>query len=143
MVARRSFSLPRAFTGRLDRPTGRPEEWFLGSLQTKVLKALSARGLSSVREVMDALPKRDAVAYTTVMTVLGRLHDKGLVTREKVGKSYRYESRYSPDELRDRMAKHLVGELVDDFGDLALAHFASALDGVDRRRLEKIRRDAR
>lgn len=143
MAARRSPSLPRAFTGRLDRPTGRPEEWFLGSLQTKVLQTLSGRGPSSVRDVMDALPQRDAVAYTTVMTVLGRLHDKGLVTREKVGKSYRYESRYSPNELRDRMAKHLVGELIDDFGDVALTHFASALDGVDRRRLEKIRKGAR
>lgn len=134
--------LPRAFTARLDRPTGRPEEWFLGSLQTKVLGALSRRGPSSVREIADALPKRDALAYTTVMTVLGRLHDKGLATREKLGKGYVYESRYTPDELRDRMAKHLVGELIDDFGDVALAHFATALDGVDRRRLEKIRKGA-
>lgn len=140
---RRSLSLPRAFTGRIDRPTGRPEEWFLGSLQTKILAALSRRGPSTVREVADALPKRDALAYTTVMTVLARLHDKGLVTRKKLGKSFLYESRFRPDELRDRMAKHLVSELIDDFGDVALAHFATALDGVDRRRLDKIRRGAK
>lgn len=143
MVDRRPFRLPRAFTERLDRPTGRPEEWFLGSLQTKVLETLSRRGPSTVRDIVDALPKRDAPAYTTVMTVLGRLHDKGLATREKHGKGYLYRSRYTPEELRDRMARHLVGELVDDFGDVALAHFATALDGVDRRRLEKIRRGAR
>lgn len=140
---RRSLSLPRAFTGRLDRPTGRPEEWFLGSLQTKVLATLSRRGPSTVREIADALPKRDALAYTTVMTVLARLHDKGLVTRRKPGKSFLYESRFTPAELRDRMAGHLVGELLDDFGDVALAHFASALDGVDRRRLDKIRKAAK
>lgn len=140
---RRSLSLPRALTGRLDRPTGRPEEWFLGSLQTKVLAALSRRGPSTVREIADELPERDALAYTTVMTVLARLHDKGLVTRKKLGKSFLYESRFTPDELRDRMASHLVGELIDDFGDVALAHFATALDGVDRRRLDKIRRAAK
>lgn len=140
---RPSLSLPRAFTGRLDRPTGRPEEWFLGSLQTKVLAALGRRGPSTVRDIVDALPKREALAYTTVMTVLGRLHDKGLVTRKKLGRGYVYESRFTPGELRDRMAKHLVGELIDDFGDVALAHFATALNGVDRRRLEKIRRGAR
>lgn len=140
-MERRPFSLPRAFTGRLDRPTGRPEEWFLGSLQTKVLAALSRRGPSTVWDIVAALPKRDAPAYTTVMTVLGRLHDKGLATREKRGKGYVYESRFTPEELRDRMAKHLVGELVDDFGDVAL--FATALDGVDRRRLEKIRKGAK
>lgn len=139
----RSLSLPRAFTGRLDRPTGQPEEWFLGSLQTKVIAALGRRGPSSVRDIVGALPKRDALAYTTVMTVLGRLHDKGLVTRKKIGKGYLYESRFTSEELHDRMAKHLVGELVDDFGDVVLAHFASALDGVDRRRLEKIRKGGR
>lgn len=41
---------PRAFTDRLDRPTGRPEEWFLGSLETRVLQTLSKRDPSTVRE---------------------------------------------------------------------------------------------
>lgn len=133
--------LPRALTGKLTRPTGRPEEWFLGSLQTRVLEALSRRGPSTVREVARAL--RGRFAYTTVMTVLARLHEKGLVGRERQGKGYVYTPRYSAEELRDRMARYLVSELVQDFGDLALAHFASALDRIDRERLLTIRRRAR
>lgn len=130
--------LPRAFTDRLDRPTGRPEEWFLGSLQTKVLQTLSKRGPSTVREIADAL--KDKFAYTTVMTVLGRLYEKGLVGREHLGKGYTYTPRYTEAELRDQMAKYLVDEIVDDFGDVALAHFAGALDRLDRKRLERLRR---
>lgn len=133
-----SKGLPRAFTDRLERPSGRPEEWFLGSLQTKVLEALSKRGPSTVREVAHTL--RDKFAYTTVMTVLGRLHEKGLVGREQHGKGYLYTPRYSALELRDRMAKYLVDEIVEDFGDVALAHFAGALDRADRTRLSKLRR---
>ncbi len=130
--------LPRAFTERLERPTGRPEEWFLGSLQSRVLQALYKRGASSVREIANALT--DRFAYTTVMTVLVRLHEKGLLGREQQGKGYVYTPRYTMAELRDRMAKYLVDEIVEDFGDVALAHFAGALDRVDRRRLARLRK---
>jgi predicted transcriptional regulator len=141
LPVKRRPSLPRALVERLPRRGSRPEEWFLGSLQTRVLATLSRRGPSTVREVADSL--RDQYAYTTVMTVLGKLYEKGLVGREQRGKGYLYTSRYSPEELRDRMARYLVKELVDDFGDLALAHFATALDQVQRRRLAQLRRSSR
>lgn len=131
--------LPRALTERLARRQ-KPEEWFLGSLQSQALRILSGRGPSTVREVVDAFPRTARPAYTTAMTILVKLHEKGLAKRIKQGKGYVYEALYGPDDLRDRMAEHLVRELVDDFGDVALAHFASALSATDRRRLEKLRR---
>jgi predicted transcriptional regulator len=131
--------LPKALTHRLAR-RAKPEEWFLGSLQSQTLRILCRRGPSTVREVVEAFPERDRPAYTTAMTVLVKLHEKGLTRRTKDGKGFVYEALYTPEELRDRMAEHLVRELVDDFGDVALAHFASALSGADRRRLEKLRR---
>lgn len=131
--------LPRALTERTaDR--ARPEEWFLGSLQADILEALATRGPSTVREIADSLPRRDARAYTTVMTILVKLHAKGVVDRRRAGKGFVYTARFAPDELRDRMAKHLVDELVDDFGEAALAHFASALDRLDRARLRRLLR---
>lgn len=131
--------LPRALTERLRR-RAKPEEWFLGSLQTETLRILCRRGPSTVREVVAAFPERDRPAYTTVMTVLVKLHEKGLTRRTRDGRGYVHEALYTPEELRDRMARHLVRRLVDDFGDVALAHFATALSGTDRRRLEKLRR---
>lgn len=140
-MARRP-ELPKALIGRF-AARGRPEEWFLGELQARILETLAARGPSTVREVVEALPGRPRLAYTTVMTVLTRLYEKGIVERRRAGKGYMYVSRYAPDELRDRMAKYLVDELVEDFGEHALTHFASALDRLDRRRLERLRREAR
>lgn len=141
-MSRQPIGLPRAFTDRLSRPNGRPEEWFLGSLQTRVFRVLTKHGPSTVREVADELQRPQPLAYTTVMTVLGTLYQKGIVGRTKQGKGFLYKARFSEDELRGLMAKHLIDELVDDFGDVALAHFASALDGVDRRRLRPLRKPA-
>lgn len=52
----------------------------------------------SVGEIQQRLRAQGTkLAYTTVMTVLGRLHEKGLVTRDKVSRSYRYAaSRQAP-----------------------------------------------
>jgi predicted transcriptional regulator len=104
-----------------------------------VLQTLADHGEGSVREIFEELSRRTPLAYTTVMTVLDHLHTKGIVTRRLAGKGYRYTARFTPNELRDRMARHLVKELVDDFGESALVHFASALDRVDRRRLARLR----
>lgn len=139
-MEKRAFGLPRQLTGRVTRPGGRPEEWFLGSLQARILEVLAARGPSTVREILEALPDRSELAYTTVMTILVKLHAKGVVGRKRKGAGHVYEARYTPAELRDRMAKYLVDELTHDFGDAALVHFASALSRVDRRRLAKLRR---
>ena len=132
-------SLPRALADRF-RERAKPEEWFIGSLQSQTLDILARRGPSTVRDVVEAFPRAQRPAYTTAMTILLKLHAKGLARRTKRGKAFTYEALFTPKELRRRMAQHLVRELVDDFGDVALAHFASALDRVDRRRLERIRR---
>lgn len=133
----------RRLPGALTKKAGqrdRPEEWFLGSLQAGILQLLADRGPSTVREVVEALPRSQTRAYTTVMTILGKLHAKGIVDRRAVGQGYVYSARFTPGELRDRMAGHLVDRLVKDFGDTALAHFATALDRRDRERLNRIRR---
>ncbi|MDT9680908.1 BlaI/MecI/CopY family transcriptional regulator [Streptomyces sp. TRM76323] len=44
----------------------------------------------TVREVLEDLQRERSIAYTTVMTVLDNLHQKGWVRREVVGRAYRY-----------------------------------------------------
>ncbi|GAA0708386.1 MULTISPECIES: BlaI/MecI/CopY family transcriptional regulator [Streptomyces] len=46
----------------------------------------------TVREVLEDLQKERSIAYTTVMTVLDNLHQKGWVRRESEGRAYRYEA---------------------------------------------------
>ena len=97
---------------------------------------------TTVKLVMDALNRkaRPPRAYTTYMTVMRRLDDKGLLSRKRNGRRDSYAPTLSRDEYRDRRAGVEVRRLVDRFGDAALAHFAhslSALEPAHRRRLRR------
>jgi len=77
------------------------------------------------------------------MTVMSRLHTKGLLDREREGKTDVYWPALSEDDYKRRRAAAQVDQLVDDYGDAALVHFARAMDRLDPARLKKLRRIAR
>ena len=93
----------------------------LGGLERDVMKIMWARGESSVRQVLGALnaqrPAERQLAYTTVMTVMSRLADKGVLRRVKQGRGYVYEP------VADDPAGLAVRGVMRDFGDAAMAHF--------------------
>ena len=65
----------------------------LGPLEMRVLGLLPAERALSVHDVRATLTSEGhELAYTTVMTVLTRLHEKGLVAREREGRRYLYRS---------------------------------------------------
>ena len=81
----------------------------VGALKSAVLELLwSARGSMSGREVWERLGD-DTPAYTTVMTVLGRLVEKGLVERSAEGGSHRYRAAGDPGELTAQAIESLLG----------------------------------
>jgi predicted transcriptional regulator len=100
---------------------------------------------TTVREVMDALnrggPKERA--YTTIMTIMRRLDEKGLLSRERQGKTDIYSPRLSRDEYLEARARAEVGALVEEYGDVALVHFARHMEKLDRTRRDQLRRLAR
>ena len=100
---------------------------------------------ASVREVMDAVNRGAAKprAYTTYMTILGRLHAKGLLTRRREGKTDVYRPVHTRAEYADRRAQAEVAALVDTFGDVALGHFARQVADLDPERRSALERLAR
>jgi predicted transcriptional regulator len=98
----------------------------IGALEGEVLEVLWATpGWLTGREVFERLPSGTR-AYTTVMTVLGRLVDKSLVERREEGSVHRYRAAGDPDEL----TAQAIHELLDAAADprLALARFVEGLD---------------
>src|SRR3979411_272764 len=97
---------------------------FLGPLETDVMERLWKRRHATVRDVVDDLGKSRSLAYTTVMTIMTRLHAKGLLVRDRDGKTYVYRPAFSRDEHRARLSQDLVRGLVDEVRDAAsaLAH---------------------
>jgi len=77
----------------------------LGELEASALDVLwAAASPLSVRDVASRLKRRPALAYTTVMTVLDRLHDKGFVAREMDGRAYLYRPRIGREALMGERA---------------------------------------
>lgn len=100
----------------------------------------------AVREVMEALNRRTKKprAYTTYMTILSRLHAKGLVERRREGKTDFYRSAYTREEYADLRAQAGVDSLVEQYGDAALSHFARQMARLDpdrRRQLQRLARE--
>lgn len=118
----------------------------LGPLESAVMDRIWKRGPATVRDLVDDLSRTRDIAYTTVMTVMVRLHGKGLLQRERTGKNYVYRASFSRDEHRARLTRDLARDLVSQFGDAALAAFSAELDEVDaahRAALRKIAKDGR
>lgn len=70
----------------------------LGPLEYEVMRALWEDSPSNVSGVLarmnETRPKGERIAYTTAMTVLSRLHDKGILGGRERGRGYSYEPRF-------------------------------------------------
>jgi len=97
---------------------------------------------TTVKLVMDALNRKSKPprAYTTYMTVMRRLNDKGLLDRERTGRQDTYVPRFTREEYQELRAGAQVEGLVEEFGDVALAHFAKSLQELDPARRRQLRR---
>jgi predicted transcriptional regulator len=115
------------------------EQKYLGELQAQIMEVAWSRVAVTVRDVVDALGTGRELAYTTVMTVMSRLADQGILCRERVGKTYIYRPACTREEFRAGIAGTIVNDLVVDFGDLALSQFVDALERADPARLERLR----
>jgi predicted transcriptional regulator len=117
----------------------------LHELEAEVMRELWERGPATVRDVLAALNARSARerAYTTVMTTMSRLSDKGLLVRSRAGKADVYEATMSRDVYAQLRAAAEVEALVDEFGDVALVHFVKAVGRLDPERRRELRRLAR
>ena len=97
---------------------------------------------TTVKLVMEALNRKATPprAYTTYMTVMRRLSDKGLLDRARTGRQDTYSPRLTRERYQQLRAQNQVQGLVDEFGDVALAHFAKSLHGLDPARRRQLRR---
>jgi predicted transcriptional regulator len=112
-------------------------ERILGPLEADVMEAIWAAGKPmAVRQVLDQVNdgRADKLAYTTIMTVMSRLADKGILSRRREGRGYVYAA------TADDPAGIAVRGVMRDFGDAAMAHFVeeAKADPEALRRLQRL-----
>ena len=106
-----------------------------GELEAAVLAVLQAAGRPlSPGEVRGRLD--EGLAYTTVVTILSRLHGKGLLDRRKAGRAFRYVPvADEPGLAARRMVRVLDGEADRE---AVLARFVSGLSSADEELLRRM-----
>lgn len=106
--------------------------------------------LFPVSTVLAVLEKDRQIAYTTVMTTVSRLHEKGLLARVRDGKRYLYSPRVSREQFLELTAREVLNRtlakpqaiamLAERVAD-ASADELDALDALIRRRRKELGRD--
>ncbi|GAA4840978.1 BlaI/MecI/CopY family transcriptional regulator [Kitasatospora terrestris] len=116
-------------------PSARPRRRGQGELEAQVLDALrAAPGPATAHWVQDRLP--GDLAYTTVMTILSRLHAKGAVSRARSGRSYRWLASADAAGLAALRMRRVLDTHADR--DAVLASFVTALLPQDEELLRQL-----
>ncbi|WP_435845088.1 BlaI/MecI/CopY family transcriptional regulator [Streptomyces flaveolus] len=118
----------------------RPRRRGQGELEALVLAVLrQAEGPATAGWVQERLG--GDLAYTTVVTILTRLLDKGAVSRERAGRSFAWMPAADQAGLAARRMRKVL-DAESDRG-AVLASFVTGLDPADERLLRDLLRDAR
>lgn len=78
------------------------------------MNVLWSRGQATVSEVVDALPAKPMVSYSTVQTLLRILEDKRYLVHEKVGRAFVYRPIVGRQQAQRKALSHLLGRLFND-----------------------------
>lgn len=111
----------------------------LGELESEVMEIVwQSKEPVFVRTVTRSLQKKRPIAYTTVMTIMNRLVDKGLLHRQSEGRAYQYQHALSKDKFLTRISHQIIKNFISSFGDVAIAHFVSELEKIPVKKKTKL-----
>ena len=110
----------------------------LGPVETEIMQLVWEMGEAKVRDIYQVLLSRRQIAYTTVMTILGNLANKGVLVRRQHGRAYVY----TPVVSKDEFARVKIGEIVDNLlnrlSEPAITYFVERIAEVDPPRLAEL-----
>lgn len=125
------------------------EKLGFGELELSILKILRALGRATVRDIYKSLGNKGS--YTTIMTVMSRMADKGELMREKEGKQYIYwidpqnasPSKNSLQRIQDKIfggkSAAMVSYLLESDPEISDQDLAEIEKMIQKRKLEKKR----
>jgi len=122
------------------RPDKQGMEQALGTLEAQVMEAVwdaeDEVCVDDVRRTLEAQGKESA--YTTIMTTMSRLYDKGLLGRRMEGRAYYYYPALTRRELGRSVTRRVIDALLGSFAEPAMSYFVEALGEEDPERLETL-----
>lgn len=108
----------------------------LSELEQEVMEVVWTLGKCTIREVVEETNKTKNLAYTTIATILERLHEKGLLVKDTSAFTVVFAPRQTKEEFSRKMARTLLDRFFGTFGDAALASFAQSIDRLPKEKKE-------
>ncbi len=95
----------------------------------------------TVRDIQEVTPE---LAYTTLMTTLSRLAEKGILTQHRLShqRAFEYRPAGTPADFLAAASREQANRMLEQYGDAALAAFAAKLDDLPRSQRERLRKAA-
>ncbi len=109
------------------------------------MRVILDRGPATVRDVAEALREggTSAPAYTTVMTIMTRLHDRRLLDRTKHGRGFVYRAAADERATINELSRRAVDHVLQTYGSAAMRGFAVHLSELDPHERDELIRLAR
>ena len=111
----------------------------LGDLEAAVMETLWLHGESSTPAVFELVGKPRGLAYTTILTILQRLHKKGLATRRLSGKVHVYAAALDREKFARQRGETLASTLVQ-LGSAGVTAFLAEAEKLDPSIVETLRK---
>jgi predicted transcriptional regulator len=112
----------------------------LGALETDIMKLVWDADWVAVRDIYERLRLQRSIAYTTVMTVMTRLYDKGMLDRRKVDRAYVYQAKQTRMQVARNFMRKLVERMFDGQKSDALAALLEGNEELDKSELEAMKK---
>ena len=118
---------------------GRKRSPTLTEAELKLMEVLWLKGSATVGEVVEALPRRKSVAYSTVLTTLRILEQKGYVRHTKEGRAFIYHPVVDRRQACHNAVTHLVSRFFNNSPEMLVLNMLE--DGkIDSGELERLKK---
>lgn len=111
----------------------------LTEVELELMEILWAKGSGTVGEVVEALPSERPLAYSSVLTMMRILEQKGYVGHEKESRAYVYRPLVNREQARRSVISYLVKRFFDDSPELLVVNLLEH-DELDRSEIERLKR---
>lgn len=110
----------------------------LGPLETDIMQLVWREKFTTVKKVHRSLQETRDIAYTTVMTTMTRLAEKGVLTRRRDGLAYVYTPAITKRDFEAMMVRRVLDGLMDDYEEETITYLLDYLAERDPKRFEQV-----
>ncbi|MES1040086.1 MULTISPECIES: BlaI/MecI/CopY family transcriptional regulator [Peribacillus] len=111
---------------------------FFGPLEANIMEYLWDKDEQSIKAVQQSLELDKPINFNTVMTVMNRLVEKGILEKRSEGRLSLFRPVQSKAEFLEEQSKKLTENLLDEFGGAVISHMLDAMKDADQSLIEKL-----